>query len=119
MAEAATDPEPDISFADFRKVDVRAGTVTRCEAFPKARNPSYKLWVDFGPLGERKTSAQITKLYEPDDLVGRQVLAVVNFPPKQIADFMSEALVLGVVVDEETVVLLEPEQEVPDGTRVS
>lgn len=113
------DSEPDISFADFRKVDVRAGTVTRCEEFPKARNPSYKLWVDFGDLGERKTSAQVTKLYEPADLVGRQVLAVVNFPPKQIADFMSEALVLGVVVDDETVVLLEPEREVPDGTRVA
>ncbi len=119
MPDPPTDPEPDISWVDFRKVDVRVGTVTRCEAFPKARNPSYKLWVDFGPLGERKTSAQVTKLYDPDDLVGRQVLAVVNFPPKQIADFMSEALVLGLVVDDETVVLVAPERDAPDGTRLA
>lgn len=119
MAETSTSAEPDISFADFRRVDVRAGTVTRCEEFPKARKPSYKLWIDFGPLGEKKTSAQVTKLYSPDDLVGRQVLAVVNFPPKQIADFRSEVLILGVVVDEETVVLIRPERDVPDGARIA
>ena len=107
-----------IGYEDFLKVDIRAGRITRVEAFPKARNPSYKLWLDFGDLGERKSSAQVTRLYNPDDLVGRTVLAVVNFPPRQIADFMSEVLILGVMEDPETVVLLQPDQTVTPGRRV-
>jgi tRNA-binding protein len=109
---------PPISFDDFLKVDIRAGRVTRAEPFPKARKASYKLWIDFGPLGEKKSSAQVTRRYKAEDLVGRQVLAVLNFPPRQIADFMSEVLVLGVVVEEGDVVLVTPDREVPPGVRL-
>jgi tRNA-binding protein len=85
-----------ISYDDFEKVDIRVGTIRRAEPFPEANRPAIKLWVDFGPvIGEKKTSAQITRYYEPDALIGRQVAAVVNFPPKQIGTFMSEILVLG------------------------
>lgn len=109
----------EISFADFLKVDVRVGEIKRAEAFPEARNPAYKLWVDFGPdIGERKTSAQITKHYDLETLPGRQVVAVVNFPPKQIGKFMSEILVLGVPDENGEVVLLEPGQDVPLGGRL-
>ena len=108
----------DIDFSDFLKVDIRAGLILRAETFPKAKKPSIKLWIDFGPLGERKSSAQITKLYNVNDLPGRMILAVCNFPPRQIADFMSEVLVLGVMEDEETVVLLQPERNVTPGQRV-
>jgi len=108
----------EISYDDFHKVDIRAGRVLRAEIFEKARKPAIKLWIDFGPLGEKKTSAQITKLYQPEDLPGRLVLAVVNFPPRQIADFMSEVLVLGVMEDDETVVLLQPDHQVTPGQRV-
>ena len=108
-----------IVFDDFLKVDVRVGRIVRVEDFPKARKPAYKLWVDFGPaLGERKTSAQVTEHYEKDELLGRQVVAVVNFPPKQVADFMSEVLVLGVPDAAGNVVLLHPDQEVPLGGRL-
>ena len=108
-----------ISYDDFRKVDVRVGRVVRAEPFPKARNPAIKLWVDFGEaLGVKKSSAQITRHYTPEALVGRQVLAVVNFPPRQIADFMSEVLVLGAMPDDQTVVLIAPDREVPPGTRM-
>ena len=108
-----------ISFDDFLKVDVRVGRIVRVEDFPKARKPAYKLWVDFGAeLGERKSSAQITRHYTRDELLGRQVIAVVNFPPRQIADFMSEVLVLGVPDADGEVVLLQPSQEVPLGGRL-
>jgi tRNA-binding protein len=108
-----------LSFDDFLKVDVRVGRIVRVEDFPKARKPAYRLWVDFGPeLGQRKTSAQLTQRYGKDELLGRQVLAVVNFPPKQVADFRSEVLVLGVPDAAGHVVLLHPDQEVPLGGRM-
>lgn len=108
-----------ISFDDFLKVDVRVGTVTRAESFPEARKPAIKLWVDFGDaIGEKKTSAQITKYYEPEKLVGRQVAAVVNFPPRQIGKFMSEILVLGFPDAEGEVVLLSVDHPVPNGGRL-
>ncbi|HYH28505.1 MAG TPA: tRNA-binding protein [Actinomycetota bacterium] len=107
---------PTIGFADFEKVDIRAGTVTRCERFPEARKPAYKLWIDFGSeIGVKASSAQITDFYEPDELVGRQVLGVVNFPPRQIGPFMSEVLTLG-VYDDGKVVLIAPDRRVPDGS---
>ncbi len=109
----------EISFDDFLKVDIRKGTVTRAEPFPEARKPAYKLWVDFGtPLGVRKSSAQITAHYDPNDLIGKQVIAVVNFPPRQIGKVMSEILVLGVPDENGEVVLLSPDKTVPDGGRM-
>ncbi len=107
-----------ISYSDFEKIDVRVGTVVRVEDFPNAKKPAFKLWIDFGVLGIKKSSAQITKLYDKEDLVGKQVIAVVNFPPKQVADFLSEVLVLGVVLDDKEVVLLQPERVVPNGKRI-
>ncbi|MDQ2091858.1 tRNA-binding protein [Marimonas arenosa] len=108
-----------IGFDDFMKVDIRTGTVTRAEAFPEARKPAIKLWVDFGPeIGELKSSAQITCHYAPETLVGRQVMAVVNFPPRQIGKFMSQCLVLGAPDRNGEVVLLRPDQEVPNGARM-
>jgi tRNA-binding protein len=110
---------PEISWEDFEKVDVRVGTVVEAEPFPEARKPSIKLMVDFGPeVGTRKTSAQLTAHYVPQGLVGRQVVAVINFPPKRIAGFKSEALVLGVPDGSGEVVLLSPDQEVPPGGRM-
>lgn len=109
----------EIDFDDFMKVDIRVGTVIRAEPFPEARKPAIKLWVDFGEeIGTRKTSAQITVHYAPDELIGRQVMAVVNFPPRQIGPFMSEILVLGVPDKDGAIVLLSPDQEVPDGGRM-
>jgi len=109
----------EISFDDFAKVDIRVGTVVRAEDYPEARKPSYKLWIDFGPgIGERKTSAQITRHYTTDGLVGRQVAAVVNFPPKQIGRFMSEVLVLGFPDADGEVVLVAPDQPVANGGRL-
>ena len=109
----------EIDFDDFLKVDVRVGRVIRAEPFPEARNPAIKMWVDFGPgIGERKTSAQVTVHYDPEDLVGRQVMAVVNFPPRQIGRFMSEVLVLGVPDENGAIVLATPDKNVPDGGRL-
>lgn len=109
----------EITFDDFMKVDIRVGRVVRTEPFPEARKPAIKMWVDFGSeLGERKTSAQVTRHYSEEDLVGRQVLAVVNFPPRQIGKFMSEILVLGVPDGDGEVVLLQPERAVPIGGRM-
>lgn len=115
MAEIA----PEITYEDFQKVDIRVGTVIRVELFPEARKPAIKLWVDFGsPLGVRKSSAQITRHYTPDGLIGRQVIAVVNFPPRQIGTFKSEILVLGLPDPDNQVVLLGPDQPVPNGGRL-
>jgi tRNA-binding protein len=108
-----------ITFDDFMKVDIRVGKITRAEPFPEARKPAIKLWVDFGPeLGEKRSSAQITRHYTPETLVGRQVMAVVNFPPRQIGKVMSEVLVLGVPDADGEVVLLTPDQTVPIGGRL-
>lgn len=109
----------EISFDDFLKVDIRVGTVLRAEPFPEARKPAIKLWIDFGPeIGEKKTSAQITDHYDLEALVGRQVLGVVNFPPRQIGPFMSEVLTLGLSDDAGAIVLLKPDLKVPNGARM-
>lgn len=109
---------PEIAWADFERVVLVAGTVTRVEAFPEARKPAWKLWIDFGPYGERRTSAQVTALYGSDDLLGRQVVAVINFPPKQIGPFRSECLLTGFNTDD-GVVLTAIERPVPNGTRLA
>ncbi len=110
---------PTISFADFRKVDIRVGTVVAAEPFPEARAPSIKLHIDFGAgIGVRKSSAQITKHYRIEELVGRQVAAVLNFPPKQIGKFMSEVLVLGFPDADGSVVMVGPDRPVPNGGRL-
>ncbi|MDP6689775.1 MAG: tRNA-binding protein [Alphaproteobacteria bacterium] len=109
----------EISFDDFLKVDIRVGTIVRAEPYPEARNPSFKLYVDFGPeIGQRKTSAQVTVHYTLEELVGKQVAAVINFPAKQIGKFMSEILVLGFPDDDGGVVLIEPNRKVSNGGRL-
>jgi tRNA-binding protein len=106
------------TFEDFQKLDMRVGEITRAEAFPKARKPAYKLWVDFGEeIGVKQSSAQITDCYALDELIGKQVLGVVNFPPMKVADFTSEVLVMGVYSDQ-GVVLIEPQQRVKKGDRL-
>lgn len=108
-----------IAFDDFAKVDIRVGRIVRVEEFLNARKPAWKLWIDFGELGTRKSSAQLVTLYTREQLLGRLVLAIVNFPPRQVADFMSEVLVLGVPLDAaQTVVLIGPDREVPLGGRL-
>ncbi len=107
-----------ITWQDFEKVEVRVGTVLTAARFPEARKPSYKMTIDFGPLGVKQSSAQITKRYDPKDLVGRQVLAVTNFPPRKIAGFKSEVLVLGAVPGDGDAVLLNVDEKVPNGTRI-
>lgn len=106
------------TWADFQKLDLRVGRVLAAERFAEARQPAYKLTIDFGPLGEKHSSAQITELYEAEELVGKLVVAVVNFPPKQIATMMSEVLVLG-ALEERGVVLLQPDGDVRPGTRIA
>ncbi len=107
-----------ITWADFEKVDIRCGTIIEAGLFPEARKPAYKLQIDFGPLGIKKSSAQITTHYIPEDLMGRQVMAVVNFPPKQIGTFMSECLVLGVYDTDGSVVLLNADKTMANGSKI-
>ena len=110
----------EIQWSDFERVELRAGTIVSAEVFPEARVPAYKLLVDFGPaIGCRKSSAQITDLYQAEDLVGKQVVAVVNFPPKQIGPFMSECLVTGFHREDDKVVLATVDSEVPNGAKLA
>ena len=107
-----------ISWQDFEKVDMRVGIVTDAKEFLEARRPAYRLWIDFGPLGVKRSSAQITAHYQPADLIGRRVVAVVNFPPKQIGPFVSEVLVLGAYNEAGEVILLNPDQPVAPGSKI-
>ncbi|MBN8853426.1 MAG: tRNA-binding protein [Sphingobacteriales bacterium 50-39] len=107
-----------IQWEDFEKIDMRVGTILEVLEFPKARRPAYQLTIDFGKLGLKRSSAQVTELYDRSQLVGRQVIAIVNFPPKQIANFFSECLVLGVYTDKKEVVLLQPERTVANGWKI-
>jgi len=117
METKQTSSEP-IQFADFLKVDIRVGTIIAVEDYPEARKPAYKLEIDFGDLGKKRSSAQITQHYRKEDLLGKQILAVVNFPPKQIGKFMSEVLTLGLPDQNGQVVLIEPTYNVPNGGRL-
>lgn len=107
-----------INWDDFEKIDIRVGTILKAQPFLKAKKPAYQLVIDFGELGIKNSSAQITDLYNLEDLAGLQVIAIVNFPPKQIANFISECLVLGVYAEENKVVLLKPEQPVKNGQKI-
>ncbi|MBS3128468.1 tRNA-binding protein [Candidatus Woesearchaeota archaeon] len=108
-----------IAWQDFEKVDMHIGTIIEVDDFPEAKNPAYKVTVDFGKeIGKKKSSAQITKLYKKEDLLGKQVICVVNFPPKQIANFFSECLIMGVVGKEKEITLLQPERKVENGLRI-
>ncbi len=107
-----------LTWKEFERVEMRIGTILSAEIFKEVRNPAYKLIIDFGPLGKRKTSAQLTALYKSEDLIGKQVVAVVNFPPKQIANMMSECLVLGGLGDDRDVTLIKPENNVANGTKI-
>ena len=107
-----------ISWDDFEKIDIRVGTITEVNDFPKAKKPSYQLKIDFGELGFKNSSAQITTLYNKDELIGKQVIAIVNFPRKQIANYFSECLVLGVYTEDKEVVLLSPERTVQNGWKI-
>ena len=115
----ATELAPQIGWDDFAAVDIRVGRIIRAEPFPEVRKPAIKLWLDFGPeIGERKSSAQITRHYVPEELIGKQVLAVVNFPPRQIGPVRSEVLVLGLPDEDNQVVLIGPDKPVPIGGRM-
>ena len=108
-----------LTWDDFEKVDMRVGTIVAADPFPEARKPAYKLTIDFGEFGHKRTSAQLTTLYSLNELIGRQVVAVVNFPPKQIATFMSECLILGAVANDGTVTLLQTERNTQNGQRIA
>ena len=108
----------EITFKDFSKIDIRIGTILEVNDFPNARKPSYQLTIDFGALGLKKSSAQITELYSTEEIIGKQVIAVVNFPAKQIANFMSECLVLGGIGENKEVTLIQPERKVENGTKI-
>lgn len=108
-----------LTWEEFEKVEMRVGTILEVRDFEKARNPAYQLTIDFGELGIKRSSAQITVLYQQEDLIGKQVIAVVNFPVKQIANFFSECLVLGLIGGDKTITLLQPERPVPNGLRVA
>lgn len=107
-----------LTWDEFMNVEMRVGTIISAEIFKEVRNPAYKITVDFGEFGIRKTSAQVTVLYEAEELIGKQVVAVVNFPPKQIANMMSECLIMGGIGDNKEVTLLQPERPVKNGTRI-
>ena len=107
-----------ITYNDFLKIEIRVGTIIKVEDFPEAIKPAYKLWIDFGEIGIKKSSAQITKLYKKEDLLGRQVIAVTNLKPKKIANFISECLILGVILEGNEVVLIQPDRKVPNGKRI-
>ena len=116
---SANAPSGEATFDDFLKIDIRLGTIVEAEPFPEARKPAIKLVIDFGEgIGTRKSSAQITELYTPEGLVGKRVLAVVNFPPRQIGPFMSQVLTLGVANERGEVVLIAPDSDAPDGSRM-
>ena len=118
MSEASANAINDISWSDFEKVLIVAGTVTRVEPFPEARKPAWKVWADFGPYGEKKTSAQVVNLYRAEDLLGRQIVGVINFPEKQIGPFRSQFLLTGFHTDE-GVVITAIERPVPNGSRLA
>jgi tRNA-binding protein len=118
MAGEVHEIDRSLSWAEFERIDMRVGTVLSAKSFEKAKKPAYQLEIDFGPLGIRQSSAQITALYQAEELIGRQVIAIVNFPPKQIANFFSECLVLGIPSDT-GVVLLAPEQTTTNGSRIA
>lgn len=107
-----------LTWNEFMQVEMRVGTILSAEVFAEVRNPAYKITIDFGEFGQRKTSAQITALYTPEELIGKQVVAVINFPPKQIANMMSECLILGGIGENKEVTLLQPERKVKNGTRI-
>jgi tRNA-binding protein len=113
-----TPSDHEISWQDFEKIDLRAGTILEVSDFPQAKKPAWQLTIDFGDLGIKKSSAQITDLYDKQELIGKQVIAIVNFPPKQIANFFSECLVLGVYTDKKEVVLLTPDRKVGNGWKI-
>jgi len=110
---------PEITWEEFERVELRAGTIVKVEDFPGARKPSFKLWIDLGELGVMKSSAQITRLYRKEELLGKQVICVTNFPPKQVGPFVSEVLTTGFILDDGQVVIAMPEREVPNGTRLA
>ncbi len=110
---------PEITWGEFEKVELAVGTITKVEDFPEAKKPAYKIWADFGEHGIKKSSAQLTKLYKKEDLLGKQILGVINFPPKQIGKFISEFLTTGFVLEGGEVVIAQPEREVPNGVRLA